>query len=470
MLKNIVKKLIPLACIVLLIAACQPTPDKEAVINKGDIDLQEKIQKTAEPFEAAKQTENLEKKWTYEKDYDSGNRLIVDAVMYNTDADKLPVLSVAPKLFESGEQQRKITGVFCPDSDAKIYDQGDKATKQQLEQAIMDVRNEIFNVENNLPPYPGADPIPEENKEHYIEGLKDAIAYYEQQLPDAPDESELKEASYQLDDKGSSFQSNMIAEMDDAVIYIDFVNWDIGSDFWLKSSLFNEQNVGTYARNVLPAFLEDDTEFLKARTKAEQYVAEMGIDYMSVSSVSKGERSYSFYYTRTYNGLQETYVGGFIGTTTTAVDYGPAIFLWDPEYLYMEIQDGRAVKVEWHNSTEITNVDNENVQTKPWEEIQEIFKTQMDYLLTPEPISKGNQSSVFFEETEVHINSIELGLTKILMKDSKDDYKLIPTWNFMGHETGALFPAEEGIIYGAVKCFITINAIDGTIIDRGLMY
>jgi hypothetical protein len=90
--------------------------------------------------------------------------------------------------------------------------------------------------------------------------------------------------------------------------------------------------------------------------------------------------------------------------------------------------------------------------------------------MTPEPISKGNKESVFFQKTEVHINRIELGLTKILIKDSKDDYKLIPTWNFMGYETYASDPAQEGINRGAGECIMTINAIDGTVIDRGLMY
>jgi hypothetical protein len=125
---------------------------------------------------------------------------------------------------------------------------------------------------------------------------------------------------------------------------------------------------------------------------------------------------------------------------------------------------------EWENRAEITNVDNENVRTKPWNEIQEIFKTQMDYLLTPEPVSNGNDTSVFFEKTDVHINRIELGLAKVLMKDSQDDYRLIPVWSFMGYNTNESFPEQEGVNRGAEVCFITIGAIDGTAIDRGLMY
>jgi len=458
--------IITIAILIGCLSACQPTPDNAAVMNKGNANLQESIKKTANPN--GNGSTNKETEWKYTKSYNSGNSLIVDAVLYNADAYHIPVLSVSPKMYESGEQIKKIVDLFCPN--IKVYDQGDKATKQQLEQAIIDVRNEIFNVENNLPPHPGADPIPEENKEHYIEGLKNALAYYEQQMSDSPDESELNEASYQLGDRGGSFQSNMIANLNGAIIYIDFVNWDMGTDFILKSTLFNEQNVGTYAKYVTPVYLEDDTEFMKAREKAEQYVAAMGIDYMSISSVSKGEGSYSFYYTRTYKGLQETYVKGFIGTTATAVDNGPVIYLWDPEYLYMEIQDGNIVVVEWHNRTEITNVDNENVQTISWEEAKQIFMTQIDYLLMPEPIINGNQSSAFFDKTEVHINRIELGLTKLLMKDSKDNYKLIPTWSFMGYETSVSRPTQERVNIGAEICFITINAIDGTIIDRGLMY
>ena len=56
------------------------------------------------------------------------------------------------------------------------------------------------------------------------------------------------------------------------------------------------------------------------------------------------------------------------------------------------------------------------------------------------------------------------------MKNSRDDYKLIPTWSFMGYETSPSRPEQEGVNTGAEVCFITINAIDGTVIDRGLMY
>ena len=456
--------------------ACQPTPEEVVVTNKADINLEENIQKTAMPPEAATQVaEETAEKWTYEKKYDSGNHLIADAVMVHTDVDKLPVLSVAPKMFEGGDQLETITDIFCPD--ATVYDQGDQLTKSQLERSIMDVKEEMFRVENDMLPFEGAkEPIPEDHKESFLSGLHAAIEYYEEQLKTAPDDSELKEASYQLVDYGTDGQqSNMLATANDASLSIDFVNGPperIGSGFYFQSNKLMSENIATFDKFVIPDALEGDAEYIKSKVQIDQCVNAMGINYMSLSAVSKGENSYSFYYTRDFNGLQETYINDHIGTTITGVDFGPMIYLWKPEYLWFEVQNGEIVKATWNNPSEIINVDNENVQTKPWEEIQEIFKNQMDFLMSPTPIKSDDPSTAtfFLEKTDVHINRVELGLTKLLMKDSQDDYKLIPTWSFLGYQTSASRPTQEGLNIGGEVCYLTINAIDGTVIDRGLMY
>jgi hypothetical protein len=459
-----------------LFTACQPTPEDAVVTNKGDINLEESIQKTAALPEAATQeAKETAKKWAYEKEYDSGNRLIIDAVMVHTDADKLPVLSVAPKMFGSGNQLKTITDIFVPN--ATIYDQGDQLTKSQLERSIMDVKEQIFRVENDMIPHEGAsEPIPEDGKEGYLSGLHAAIDYYEEEMKTAPDDSELKKASYQLVDYGvDGQQSNMLATANDAVFSIDFVNRPpdrIGSGFYFESNKFKYENTNTFAKFVIPESLEDDSEYRKAKERIDQCVKNMSIDYMSLSMACKGEDSYSFYYTRDFNGLQETYVNDHKGTSAVGVDFAEVIYLWKPEYLWFEVQNDQIVKVTWNNPSEIINVDNENVQVKTWEEIQEIFKKQMDFLMSPTPTKSDDPSKAtyFFEKTDVYINRVELGLTKLLMKDSQDDYKLIPTWSFLGYQTIASYPAQEGVNVGGEVCYLTINAIDGTVIDRGPMY
>ena len=81
-------------------------------------------------------------------------------------------------------------------------------------------------------------------------------------------------------------------------------------------------------------------------------------------------------------------------------------------------------------------------------------------MLTPATYSPSG------EPTAIHINRIELGLTKLLMPNS-ESYKLIPTWSFLGYDEGFSSQATD---VGAEICFVTINALDGSIVDRGNMY
>lgn len=446
--------------------ACQPTPEKEAVIGKNG--LQDGILNTAEPTQVGS-----EHSWKYEKEYDSGNRLFVDAVMVHTDAGQLPVLSVAPKMFEDGEQLKKIVEALYPE--AKVYEAG-FLTKSQIQENIILYEKELHKLQSGLDDKKeatveiigGYDP-----DESLKEQLRASIEQLKIDYQKAPDDSDLKETSFELENKeDGSYQANMRAVTKDATMDIDFVNWETGSSFYLESSLWTHENSGIYDRFVTPESLEEDAGFTEAKERAEKYVRDMGLEYMSLNSVSRGEGCYSFYFARTHSSLQETYVYQHSGTTVTGVDGAPVIYLWKPEYLYLEIQNDEAVKVRWENPSEVIRIDNESVATKPWEEIQEIFKKQMDYLMSPSPSGNADpsNSTFFFEKTDVYINRVELGLTKVLMKDSKDDYKLIPTWSFLGYENSDSRPVQEGVNIGGEVCYLTINAIDGTVIDRGLMY
>ena len=180
--------------------ACQPTPDEDAVTGKDD--LEDEISKTAAPTEAVASENSTEVTWQYEKQYESSNSLYVDSVVFNADANDLPVISIEPKLFESGDSLRSITEIFFPD--AEIYETSENFTKQHLENEILNVKEQIYRVENDMPMDPNRPDyiVPEERKAENIEGLQGLIDYYEALLPDAIDKSELQGASYELDDRG----------------------------------------------------------------------------------------------------------------------------------------------------------------------------------------------------------------------------------------------------------------------------
>ena len=180
---------------------------------------------------------------------------------------------------------------------------------------------------------------------------------------------------------------------------------------------------------------------------------------MSLNMVTENEESYTLYYTRYYNGLPESYVQQHLGTSAIDVDgSGIMMNLWTPEYIEINIYNGEMYEVYWNNPSKLIGIDNENVAIIDWEEAKEIFTDQMDYMLTAD-LPGGVK--------EVHINRIELGLVKLLMKDSESDYKLVPSWSFFGYyEDEKTEDAENG----ALVCFMTINALDGSVVDRGWMY
>ena len=127
--------------------------------------------------------------------------------------------------------------------------------------------------------------------------------------------------------------------------------------------------------------------------------------------------------------------------------------------------DGEIEDIDWYNPSQVVSVDNENVKILPWSEIQKIFERQIGYMLAPTSESRAEGiGPLFWKASDLRINRINLGLMKVIMKDT-NEYKLIPVWSFFGQDNlnTELEDCPE-------KCYLTINAMDGSIVDRGVMY
>lgn len=192
----------------------------------------------------------------------------------------------------------------------------------------------------------------------------------------------------------------------------------------------------------------------------QQRLENIGIDYMAPASANLGESCNAYYFVREVNGFPETYGKTYFGTLATGTDGYPVMNLWTQEYVEAVVQAGKLVSLKWQNPSEIVQIDNENAKLLPWDTIEQRCKEQLDRMLTPVSFSATG------EPNAIHINRIELGLTKLLMPNS-ESYKLIPTWSFLGYDEAATSRADDA---GAAICFITINALDGSIVDRGNMY
>lgn len=115
----------------------------------------------------------------------------------------------------------------------------------------------------------------------------------------------------------------------------------------------------------------------------------------------------------------------------------------------------------WQSPYEVVETVTNTTALKPFAEIKDIFERMI--LVTN---ATGADDAV---EITIDISKAELGMMRVAQPDHPDTALLIPVWDFFGSRTmvstGVL--SEQNNPY---QSFLTINAIDGTIIDRYLGY
>lgn len=444
-----------------LLFGCQSTPKDNVVNKKGD--LQEYIAQQADP-----ETDTSfpgEARLKFEKTYDSGNMVSVDAELLLPESIQAPVVSLREKPFVSGDALQQVVRALYPN--AAVYDHN-RMTKTDIEKKIIFYKELLFREENNLDLITGAPRTVDDSTPAFElsgdpdssmrEQLQSTIEKFEADYKTAPSDSDLPQTDYVLNDAGGSYQINLRIVDDNDIATIDFVNWDVGSNLYINLPKYDQSDLHFSATYQLPRVLSEDS--MREMDMLQQTLDSMGVDYMILTSICVGAHHNTYYFVRSVNGFPETYVSTYYGTRILDEEGYPVMNLWTQEYMEVVVQDGKIVSLKWQNPSEIIQIDNDNAKILPWDKVEQVFKKQLDRMLTPTTFSQSG------EPTTIHINRIELGLTKLLVPNS-GSYKLIPTWSFLGYDEAQM---PQAVKVGAEICFITINALDGSIVDRGDMY
>ena len=121
------------------------------------------------------------------------------------------------------------------------------------------------------------------------------------------------------------------------------------------------------------------------------------------------------------------------------------------------------VKLQWNSPFTVLSVENENVPLLSFERIMEIFKRQVFmsvYCDQGHPIT-------------YKITAIQFSYMRVQIKDS-DDYYLLPVWDFTGYmiHDWQMSPGDMAVARGFFHSMsiLTINAVDGSVLDRFLGY
>ena len=137
---------------------------------------------------------------------------------------------------------------------------------------------------------------------------------------------------------------------------------------------------------------------------------------------------------------------------------------WSYERCDVIVGEDGIQKVEIFNPYEVGKVQTENVKLMDFDSIIKIYEQMMEV---------SNADIAEFEKNRTfHIKKITLGYSRIYDPNTDNDTGLlVPVWDFFGGfdtEMDGVTEKRSGVY--STQSHMTINAIDGTIIDRELGY
>lgn len=169
--------------------------------------------------------------------------------------------------------------------------------------------------------------------------------------------------------------------------------------------------------------------------------------------------AYVFTYGRELGGIPITY------TTTNCSTYDRYEAVIDYEKCFVIVGNRSIEYVGYSNPMKCGSIIESSCKLLPFDEIISVATSVM-------PIQyDAIYSSPSYLDVSLHVDRITLGYMRVQVKDAQNAYALIPVWDFFG--TGAFTnDRQEKILLGTSpnNSLFTVNAMDGTVIDRAYGY
>jgi len=488
--------IIDLIAITFTLTACQPTPKEDAVVNKGEGQLEEAIEAAPaeeKPFEAP-ETLHIDSFGTDEF------QVVVDAEVVIPNTMRYPVVEIEQRVL-STEWSRNLMRIMADGKPIFTYENETPQTKGEILGEITSLQDMLANPENYLP-----NGVNDEMRSETIAEWQASLDAWQEAYQTASDVFEEKEIDLSSDtfdtatqitgavDFGKSRKTYLTINrmLDGAGGHIEFNNLDdevgLPFDFDLDSD-FTHMNGITISKEEAIRFGLDyiqklgETGFAPSLILAG-YCQPRGASSLQVEDYSQ---CYKILFTRSVEGVPTTYREDrydlFMSSplssdnnegesTNTEKQYAPYC---PQEYIEMIIRDSGVNYLYWEMPSKQTRILNKNVELKPFDEIIERFKNQVLYESSP----SLNADDAVIKRTLV-IDRVELGMMQVRKKDSITTLMMVPTWTFFGKtilkysepQPGG-YPLNENNEYTSEVpgySYMIINAIDGSIINPVLGY
>ncbi|MDO4564259.1 MAG: DUF6034 family protein [Clostridia bacterium] len=463
----------------LLLAACQPTPEEDVVINRGDTDVDAIIaasapstseaspsaQPTSEPTQSptptseapespdpalvqvaegenpvfpARYEDRIENDYTY---------VLIDADVITNGLTSYPVYEVKRKEIEA-EQVRLVASEII--TDIVGYREGSARAKSDIEELM---------------------------KKAEAGGCEQEIGWLTDYYKAAEDFKYTETDELQIPDDWNS-QTYLRSDGYTSTI-VSFANYSAYNDSLVVDRIRDSMVLDRYELNLFywneeenrpfctiePELSQQEAEeilveFLQ-RTKLDGYVptsatpricmCQMTREVISMGWHFKIVRAFE-YYPREVGMVDGTNGGVF----TRGAEIVPRTAPWSAEYMEAYVDKDGVACFAWHSAIEVVGKVNENVKLTDFDTVAknatELFSNAIE--LTKE---KANERGDYETGDYVEIKEIILTLSLQKAKDKRDTAYLLPTWVFMVDD--CTDPEWGGLVYHQTYGF---SAIDGS--------
>lgn len=171
---------------------------------------------------------------------------------------------------------------------------------------------------------------------------------------------------------------------------------------------------------------------------------------------SELDKAYSFIYTRVIDGVPigQTSVYGSSYDIQGTIPYS---LYWPFECIELSYDAEGLLNFAWVGPYEISELSDEYVFLLPFSEIQNIFES----IILKKNADYADQGLM----TEMTVDKVTLSYMRIWEDSARGDATLIPVWNFFGSYNLIEDSNEKGSLIPEGMSLLTINAMDGTIVD-----
>lgn len=459
-----------LALVLLFAAGCQSTPEAGIVKGKSS----DALIKAAGAETGGTLAERTDAPARYESAFSNesgGLRVTMDAAVTVPEAEAVPIIRVTPAEITQAQADTLMEKLV----QGPLYAQ---TTKEQIIIRILEAKRELAQGE---PPGDNSYVIDDEEVS-FEQWMQNVIDQYYDEYDNAPAAGECEPISgkFQKDRDGDSRIYGL--GLTEEYGYERLSVWNAGVSYteaYYSRTSQDHSDGGGYMEGVnyiTPGQSPDRFEGVDLRAIADiavteeeatalcgQVVSALGLEDMTLYSAGKKYASkdppdhmgWIVHYTRSVGGVPVTYtnVEGLGEGGADSEDSGAYQVSWPYERLDFLVNDAGLAAVVWRSPYTVDETVTADSALLPFSDVMDIFEKMV--LVEHDGM-----------EAEVTVNDIRLGYTRIRERDKQASGLLIPAWDFFGSiDYGGMAPVSD-----PEQSLLTINAIDGTIIDRNQGY